>query len=186
VHPSGETISWHGDTIAPAVFGAAKLRRRCAYLAVPCLVARHVSHHAAMRPGPDLPDLLREADPVLGRAAYAWLALPDPDAPRWQPKPRREVTRDDLDLAELVAAIPNDGEDWHGWNRVGMAIFAAADGSDHGGIVFDDWSAKSPKYNPYTTAARWRHYHRSPPSKIGIGTLVRLARVAGWTPTRAA
>lgn len=184
VHPSGEAIEWHGNKIAPAVFDAAKLRRRCAYLAVACLVARYVSQHAAELPGPDLPDLLREADPNLGRVAFRWLALPDPDSPRLQPK-RAKLSREEINLADLVGAVPNDC-DWHAWNRIGMAIFAASGGSDQGGIVFDDWSAKSSKYNPYTTAARWRHYHRSPPSRIGAGTLVYLAGAAGWRPTRVA
>jgi hypothetical protein len=64
-----------------------------------------------------------------------------------------------------------------------MAIFAASQGSDHGGIVFDAWSSKHPKYNPYNTVARWHHWRRSPPTRIGLGTLVYLARSAGWRPT---
>jgi hypothetical protein len=186
VHTSGEAITWHGDMIAPAVFDAAKLRRRCAYLAIGCLLMRHLSAHAAERPGPDLPRLLWEADHNLGRTAYRWLGQPAPDEPRhgFEASPRSQWSPSDIDLAELVAAIPNDC-DWEGWNRIGMAIFAASGGSDHGGILFDAWSAKSHKYNPYTTVERWLHYHRSPPCRIGIGTLVHLARGAGWHPARA-
>ena len=88
--------------------------------------------------------------------------MSDPAAPWLRPKPRAELSRAEIDLARVVALIPNDG-DWNEWNRIGLAIFAASNGSDQGAIVFDDWSAKSPEYNPYTTAARWRHYHRSPP-----------------------
>jgi hypothetical protein len=152
---------------------------RCAYLAMACLLVRYVSEQAARRPGPGVPRLLWEANPMLGRAAYRWIGEPDPDQPRWQPKARRDYTRAEIDLAELVAAIPNDC-DWHGWDRIGMAIFAASGGSDQGGIVFDDFSARSPQYNPYTTAQRWHHYRRSPPSRIGIGTLVHLAKRARW------
>ena len=177
----GERRAWHGDTLAPAVYDAAKLRRRCAFLAMACLFDRHVSQAAARKPGPDFPRLLWEADPVLGRVAYRWLGQPDPDAARRCPKPRRDLTRAEIDLAELVHAIPNDA-DWHGWNRIGLAIYTASGGSDQGGVAFDDWSAKSPKYNPYETSARWRHYHRSPPDRIGIGTLIHLAREAGWRP----
>lgn len=177
----GERREWHGNTIAPAVYDAMKLRRRCAFLAMGCLLARHVSQTAAERPGPDFPRLLWEADPVLGRAAYRWLDQPDPDAPRRSPKFRRDLTRAEIDLAELVHSIPNR-EDWAGWNRIGLAIFAASGGSDEGGIVFDDFSAKSAKYNPYVTAARWRNYRHSPPDRIGIGTLIHLAREAGWLP----
>ena len=121
----GERREWEGDVIEPVAFDAAKLRRRCAYLAIGCLIRRYVSEQTSERPAPDFPHLLFEAEPVLGRAAYRWLGLPDPDAPKWQPKRRHEHTRDEIDLAELVDAIPNDC-DWHGWNRVGMAIFAAS------------------------------------------------------------
>lgn len=183
VHPSGEAIEWHGDVIAPVGYEARKLRRRCTFLAMACLLARYVSEHAAERPGPDFPRLLWEADHRLGRAAYRWLGHRAPDEPHESPKPRRWLTREEIDLAEVVNAIPNI-EDWHGWNRIGLAIYGASAGSDQGGIVFDDWSAKSPKHNRYTTAARWRHYHRSPPDRIGMGTLVHLAREAGWPPAR--
>jgi hypothetical protein len=128
--------------------------------------------------------LLWEVDHDLGRAAYRWLGEPAPDEPRpgFASRPRREWSHSDADLAEIVAAIPNDCG-WEDWNRVGLAIFAASGGSDHGGIVFDAWSAKSTKYNPYETSARWRHYYRSPPARIGLGTLVHLARASGWRPT---
>jgi hypothetical protein len=94
------------------------------------------------------------------------------------------LATDELDLAELVAAIPNSA-DWDGWNAMGLAIYAATGGSDHGAVIFDDWSAKSPKYNPYTAADRWRHFHRSPPSRTGIGKLVKLALQAGWRSDKA-
>jgi len=174
-----ERREWEHDTIKPATFDAAKLRRRCAYLAIACLIRRYVSEQTSERPTPDLPHLLFAAEPILGREAYRWLGMPDPDAPKWRPKARCNYTRAEIDLADLVAAIPNNC-DWHGWNRVGMAIFAASGGSDQGGIIFDAWSAKSPAYDPYTTITRWNHYHRSPPLRLSVGTLVYLARQAGW------
>jgi hypothetical protein len=177
----GERREWHGETIAPAGYDARSLRRRCAFLAMACLLSRCGPQYAAEHPAPDFPRLLWEADPELGRPAYRWLGHPAPDEPQQSPRHRRELTAEEIDLAELVHAIPNRG-DWHGWNRVGMAIFAASGGSDQGGIVFDDWSAKSPKYNPYTTSARWRNYRRSRPDRIGLGTLIYLAREAGWQP----
>jgi hypothetical protein len=157
------------------------LRRRVAYLAIGCLLARYVSEHAARRPGPDLPRLLWEFDHELGRAAYRWLGQPDPDQPRHYPRPRNGLSRRDLDLVDVVQAIRNDC-DWPGWNNIGMAIFAASGGSENGFIVFDAFSAKSPKYDPVTARERWRNYRRSPPRRIGMGSLVHLARQCGWTP----
>jgi len=177
----GERREWSGSTIEPAVIDAAVLARRVAWLAIGCLIMRHVSEYAARRPGPDLAGLLWESDRTLGRAAYKWLGEPAPDEPRRHPKPRGQMSNEELRLAEVVAAIRNDGLDWSEWNRLGLAIYAASGGSEEGFIVFDDLSARCPaKYDPYITRARWRNFHRSPPSRIGVGTLVHLAREAGW------
>jgi hypothetical protein len=175
----GERREWRGDTITPAEVDAAVLARRMAWLAIGCLTLRHVSEHAARRPGPDLPALLWEAEPVLGRAAYRWLGEPAPDEPRRYPRPRSAMSREAIDLAELVAAIPNNF-DWVEWNRLGMAIYHATGGAEDGFIAFDDLSARSPKYNPHAVRERWRNYRQSPPSRIGLGTLVYLAREHGW------
>ena len=173
----GERREWFGETIEPAVVDAATLSRRIALLAIGCLVMRHLSEYAARRPGPDFVDLLQDAEPKLGQAARQWLGKPE--GPRGNPKPRRSMTNDELRLAELVGAIPNNFS-WDDWNKVGLAIFAASGGSDEGYLAFDDLSARSAKYNPATTRARWIHYHRSPPNRIGVGTLVYLARQNGW------
>jgi hypothetical protein len=179
----GERREWLGDTIAPAVVDARVLRRRMALLAIACLVGRYLSKSAAEHPAPDLPRLLWEFDHELGRPAYRWLGQPDPDAPRRYPRRREELSRRDLDLAEIARAIPNNCS-WDDWNRIGLAIFAASGGSEDGFVVFDDFSAKSTKYDPRTVGERWRNYRRSPPSRIGLGSLVHLAREAGWRPNK--
>lgn len=173
-----EQREWFGEIVDPAVVDAAVLTRRMAWLAIGCLTARHVSEHAARQPGPDLPAILWEADHQLGRAAYRWLGQRAPDEQQ-QRRARSEMTREELDLAELVAAIENNFS-WAEWNRVGMAIYGASSGSDEGFVAFDDFSARSPKYAPHAVRERWRNYRRSPPSRIGLGTLVHLAREAGW------
>ncbi len=175
----GERREWHGDAIEPAVVVAAVLARRMTWLAIGCLTMRYVSEHAARRPGSDLPMLLWEADHALGHAVYRWIGEPAPDEPRRYPRPRSEMSREEIDLAELVARIPN-AFDWVEWNRLGMAIYAASGGSQDGFIAFDDLSARSPKYDPHAVRERWANYHRSPPSRIGLGSLVHRAREAGW------
>jgi len=177
----GERREWRGEIIAPVAVETPLLRRRVAYLAVACLVARYVSEHAAQRPGPNLPRLLWEFDHELGRVAHRWLGRPDPDQPRHHPRPGNRLSQRDLDLVDVVQAIRNDC-DWIGWNNIGMAIFAASSGSGDGFIVFDAFSARSPKYDPDAVQERWRNYRRSPPSRIGMGSLVHLARQCGWTP----
>jgi len=180
LHPSGERVEWADEVIAPAPIDAARLRRRAAYLAIACLVERHVSATAARTPGPDLPLLLWEADRELGQAAFRWLDEPFPDAPREYPRPRALLTPAELDLIEVVRAIANDCS-WPEWNAIGMAIYAE-DPTEHGRIVFDMFSAKSPKYDPRSVAERWANYRRSPPNRTGAGKLIALARKAGWRP----
>jgi hypothetical protein len=178
----GERREWYGDTITPAAVDARILRRRVVLLAMACLVRHYISESASERPAPDFPRLLWEFDHELGRAAYRWLGQPDPDAPRRYPRHRDELSQRDLDLIELVRAIPNNCS-WDEWNRIGMAVYAASDGSGDGWVAFDAFSAKSAKYNPRTVRERWLNYRRSPPLRIGMGTLVHLARQAGWTFT---
>jgi hypothetical protein len=144
---------------------------------------RYISEYAARRPGPDLLNILWEFDHELGRPAYHWLGQPTPDAPRWRPKHQDECSEREIALRELAKAIPNSA-DWHEWNRVGMAFYGASGGSDEGFIAFDTWSARSPKYDPHAVEERWHNYRRSPPSRIGIGTLIHLAHIAGWKRAR--
>jgi Primase C terminal 2 (PriCT-2) len=89
----------------------------------------------------------------------------------------------DAYVASALAAIPNDNHDWNYWNTIGMATWAATGGSEDGRKAFHEWSAKSPKNDPTATEARWQHYKTSPPTSIGFGTLVYLARKhsPGWT-----
>lgn len=81
-------------------------------------------------------------------------------------------------VGAALRAIPNPDEDWEEWNRVGMATFAATGGSDDGFDAWDEWSQKSTKYGIAHTQARWDHFHRSPPSQIGFGTLFYMASEA--------
>jgi hypothetical protein len=161
------------------------LRQRAAWLAVGCLVMRWVSPAAARIPGPDLLRLLWEWDHDLARRAYRWLGIAPPDAPQRYPRYSSEQEPRDLDLAEIVAAIPNDCS-WEGWNNMGLAIYAASREGGDGFVIFDDFSAKSLSYNPHETAARWRHYENHPPNRTGIGKLAKLAWQNGWRPGRAA
>jgi hypothetical protein len=83
-----------------------------------------------------------------------------------------------IDPALLLAAaiaIPNPNEGWERWNNIGMAFFNASAGTDVGLAAFDHWSKKSELYDRTTTAERWEHFGKSPPTKIGAGTLIHLA-----------
>ena len=79
----------------------------------------------------------------------------------------------DIDtLRRALDVIPNN-YDWDGWNRVGMALWRATNGS--GFDLFDKWSQKSSNYIATTTSATWNGYFRSPPTRLGAGTIIHLA-----------
>jgi hypothetical protein len=124
--------------------------------------------------------------------AYRWANnLPIADAPRWlldlvtqeEVEERGfgdELTADSILVDAALEVIPNDDIDWDEWNKIGMAIYAATNGG--GFATFDAWSQKSKKYNAKDTKNKWHAYHRSPPKRIGCGTLFFLAEQAspGW------
>jgi hypothetical protein len=90
---------------------------------------------------------------------------------------------DPKQVAAALAVIPNGAEvGWDDWNRVGMATFSATGGTADGFRAFDAWSAKWPHYDAAYTRNRWETYRRSPPNRIGAGTVFHLADEAspGW------
>lgn len=95
----------------------------------------------------------------------------------------KQRAANDADVVAALAAIPNNDLAWDDWNRIGMATWGATGGSDAGRDAFATWSAKSKKNCPEATINRWNHFKTSPPSRIGFGTLVYLARkhAPGWS-----
>lgn len=78
-------------------------------------------------------------------------------------------------VAAALASIPNDEPDWERWNKIGMAVYVASGGSDEGMRLWDEWSQRCPGRHTDSAHKRWMHFHRSPPTNIGMGTLVQLA-----------
>ena len=83
-------------------------------------------------------------------------------------------------VEDALKFIPNPDLSWDDWNRIGMAIYCATEAK--GLHIFDQWSRASGKYNSLETTQRWDHYSKSPPSKIGAGTLYYHAQKNGWLP----
>ena len=111
------------------------------------------------------PEMLREAQADQGERQAAT-------------NPVLEGTPEAVALA--LEAIPNPDLHWEDWNRVGMAVFAATAGQ--GLAMFERWSSTSAKYEPAAVAERWASYRRSPPRRIGAGTIYHLAMEHGWSP----
>jgi putative DNA primase/helicase len=107
----------------------------------------------------------------------------DPDTEHVAGEPEAPIE----DIAAALEAIPNNDLSWDGeggWNYIAMAVWRASGGSEDGFAAFDQWSAKSAKYDADETAARWEHFFCSPPNQLGFGTLVHYARLAepDWEP----
>jgi hypothetical protein len=98
--------------------------------------------------------------------------------------PSQLVAANVEDVASALKLIPNEDLEWSDWNNIGLATWGATDGSEEGFRAFAVWSAKASKNDPETTRKRWEHYGRSPPNRIGFGTLVHHARQHNplWTP----
>jgi Primase C terminal 2 (PriCT-2)/Bifunctional DNA primase/polymerase, N-terminal len=86
------------------------------------------------------------------------------------------------DLFEVVRAlevIPNTGPaNWDHFNKIAMATWAATNGAVAGFEVFCHWARKHESFDPAVCEERWQHYKTSPPTQIGAGTLIHLAREA--------
>jgi putative DNA primase/helicase len=74
-----------------------------------------------------------------------------------------------------MRVIPNNDVGWDGWKKWGLAIFAATDGSAEGLSIWQEWSAKSHKHDEANTSAEWENIRRSPPSRIGAGSIFHAA-----------
>jgi len=81
-------------------------------------------------------------------------------------------------VAAAMAVIPNPDLGWEEWKKFGMAIWRATGGAAEGFTIFDEWSSKSAKYDADTTRKEWDQLTRSPPTRIGAGTLFHHASIA--------
>jgi hypothetical protein len=80
-------------------------------------------------------------------------------------------------VTEALRFIANDDLAYDSWVRIGLAIKGAL--GDDGWPLFKAWSEWAPKNVPETTAKAWQGLK---PTRIGAGTLYKLALEAGWEP----
>jgi putative DNA primase/helicase len=81
-------------------------------------------------------------------------------------------------IAAAMAVIPNPDLGWDDWKKFGMATWRATGGSAEGFAIFDEWSQKSAKYDESNTKEAWDQITRSPPTRIGAGTIFYHANTA--------
>jgi hypothetical protein len=96
-----------------------------------------------------------------------------------EPRVSSELADSRGHIASAVASLPAElADDYHTWVRVGLAIKAAL--PDDPGLaleLWDEFSAKSEKYDPESINDKFSSFHAE---RIGAGTLYRLAKEAGW------
>ena len=80
-------------------------------------------------------------------------------------------------VTEALQFIANNDLDYDSWVRIGLAIKGAL--GDDGQVLFEAWSGRAAKNVPETTVTTWNGLK---PSRIGAGTLYKLAFDAGWAP----
>lgn len=88
-------------------------------------------------------------------------------------------------LQSALAAIPNEGEqelDYDTWRNVIFAIHYETEGSDEGLQLAHEFSSRASKYDPDFLDGRvWPYIKHDRERPITGGTLLKLAREAGWT-----
>ncbi len=67
---------------------------------------------------------------------------------------------------------------WHHRCYIGLATFRATDGSVAGLEAWCAWLRKSGSYSETHAIHQWKKYFKSPPNKVGLGTLLFLANAA--------
>lgn len=93
-------------------------------------------------------------------------------------RPNPDAQRGIKAIRAALKTIPNPARNWDQWCYVGMATWRASGGSDEGLDAWTAWSAKCDAHNDDACLERWRHWFRSPPTRLGFGTLYHLARQA--------
>lgn len=163
IHPdTGVEYQWDGTNLYDTAFHQ-----------IPAVSAEQV--HTALQIAYDsLPEELQPAKVVVREIAPG-----DGDDAQVSPyglTAHRDAVTDACDWIE------NDDLHWDDWAKIGMAIFTASEGAAWGLECFHAFSERAAKYDTRRTSAKWDEFTRSPPNRIGAGTLFEMARRGGWVP----
>jgi hypothetical protein len=159
-HASGADIEW---TISPLDLPADQL---------PAVTEEQISASLA------------DCEAIIGGKATA------PRSTRVAPVRRtgRGVLKGELARAHrtLMEFVPADDYD-EVWIPVGAALHHEVGGSEDGLTAWNEWSAKSAKYDPDLIAAKWDSFEREATTgnpNVGFGTIYHIAAKYGWKPDR--
>jgi hypothetical protein len=89
----------------------------------------------------------------------------------------RSIDVSHSDIADMLAAIPNDDCPYDDWIKIGMAVHQATGGTGYD--LWEAWSEKSAKHDASKMAYRWHTFGRNG-NPVTIGTLFYHAEQNGW------
>jgi hypothetical protein len=178
ITPSGEglrIIGTHGGTLRAPIHSAYELpgggSGEVFFRAV-----RYITVTGNRLPGtPDsLSDISGPVLDVLARAGRAAAANPLPDF--GTTRSREDALAPIEDVRAALSVIRNDDLHYDDWVRIGIATFSATSGTGEGYEAWQAWSAKSAKHLDAECLRVWQSIFKSPPKKIGFGSLYYMAR----------
>lgn len=88
-------------------------------------------------------------------------------------------------VAELREALAYlDADDYHAWLEVGMALHSTD--APEGWALWNEWSARSSKFDPVALAKKWASYGRYGARRLHVESVFAKAMAAGWRNRAAA
>lgn len=83
----------------------------------------------------------------------------------------------DDEVAEILAAIPNDGEGAHydDYVQTGMALHHQYEGSNQGFEIWCEWAKQSSKFDAKNAAHRWKSFKQDSKNPVRMATLIQVA-----------
>jgi len=85
------------------------------------------------------------------------------------------------EIADMLSYISAD-VGYEDWIKIGMATHHATGGSYEGSKVWDDWSKSGSSYKSGECDVKWHSFGKYNSKPAGMGSLVHIARQAGWEP----
>jgi len=126
--------------------------------------------------GDHLVDLTAECQAIVNLCFPAAGSGPRKMSPEWEAKSPDEQARSLADIRAALAAMPSD--DRHEWVAVGECLVELG---DTGWELWNEWSAKSEKYNESDAAYRWSGFSGD---RAGYAGVFRKAERYGWANRR--
>ena len=99
----------------------------------------------------------------------------------WREKPKEEVQKQEVPVHQInrmLTVIDPDSLSYEDWVKIGMSLKSTC--SDDGLELWDEWSRHGSRRKNNECSSRWKTFKDDGP--VGFGTLLFMAKEAGWRP----